>query len=190
MQLLYTGASIYNQAQTKKEYSLGGFVSSTVIPNSQLGNLFSMVSKYMIENDLFDIIAVVLKNDSLDKNYNINIWFEPPTGNHCDFEIAPVALSQDSNGYYYMEQLSNNQSLPYNAIFYSCNGQINAMDIGDLDSLEMMGLFIKRKINVTNTNLLNDDTTLNDNFNNGVVLSPKEDVVLKFLWNTDQSISL
>jgi hypothetical protein len=190
MQLLYTGASTYNTAQKKKEYSLGGFISSTVVPNAQLGNLFSLVSKYAIENDSFEVIALALKNDSLDKYYSVNIWFELPTGNYCDFEIAVVTLSQDTNDYYYMETLINNQSLPYNATFYSCNGQANAIDIGDLDSSGMVGLFIKRKINTTNTALLNDNTTLNDNYNNGVVLSQKEDVALKFSWSLDQSISL
>lgn len=59
MQLLYSGADYVDAQQSSPLKSLGGFISSTTIPNSRLNSIFGDSMKYGQESDC---IAIFLKN--------------------------------------------------------------------------------------------------------------------------------
>lgn len=179
MKLYYTGAKIYLTAQINKEKSLGGFPSITPIPNSQLGNLFSNISSYTLQNEIMSVIGVVLKNETGLDLSNVSFYFNLPEVVVGEYQIAAVNLSIDSNGRYYMEEIGNSNSLPYYATFYSANGVENAIDLGPIQSNGMLGLWIKR---IVTFNSKTDDQLWED-FINGVQDINKENITLVFEYD-------
>lgn len=176
LQLLYTGARSYLGQQNKAQFSLGGYPSSNVIHNSEQGALFSNVSPYGIQNEIRNVIAVILKNNGDTQLSNVEFYFNIPETAICKYEIAAVALTLNSKGEYIMEEIGNNQSLPYNATFYEANGQEGAVDLGPLASGAMLGLWIKRTIDFTSKT----DDELFEDFKNGVEQVNKEIIELVF----------
>lgn len=149
MYFYYTGSKQYLAPQGKKEYSLGGYVSSTKVPNSELGKLFQGISLLTIEKGTRSIIGLVLKNETSVDVENLRLYFTRPDDAFCNFEIAVLALTSNSKGEYYMEEIANNESLPYNATFYSADGIGNSKLLGSLPAGGMLGLWLKRSIDKT-----------------------------------------
>jgi hypothetical protein len=184
MKLYYTGSKIYLGTQPQKEFSLGGFVSSSIVPNGQFGNLFSDITKYTEGNELTEVIGLVLKNGTGNAVNDILFNFTLPENSSASYQIAVVQLAQDSNGNYYMEEISNQYSLPYYATFYDAVSQIN---LGSLLVDGMLGIWIKRTVTFT----ASDCDQLFEDFKAGTVPETKEQVGLVFDWTTitDESSS-
>ena len=73
MKLLYTVSSGYMAEQQNVSYSIGGFASSTVIPNDMFGNLFDELSVNTIRNTRNEYRAIVLHNDSQETAKDVKI---------------------------------------------------------------------------------------------------------------------
>lgn len=179
MYLYYTGAKQYLGDQGKKEYSLGGFVSQTKIQNAELGNLFSSISLLDIEQAKRNVIGIVLKNELGVNVKDVMLYFDSPADAFCKFEVAAVALASDTKVQYYMEEISNNESLPYNATFYSADGTVNSVNLGDLADTGMIGLWIKRTIDKPAVAALFTDAAIKART---TALLTQEDIVLKLDW--------
>lgn len=176
LRLYYSGSRTYLGTQGKKELSLGGFPSSTVVPNDQQGNLFSSITPYAIQNELREVVALILKNESDSELSNIEFYFSVPENAVGKFQIAAVALSLDSKNQYLMEEISNNQSLPYGSEFHEATGAENAVSLGPLGANKMLGLWIKREIEAT---VKTDDQMWTD-YINETVIPNKETISLMF----------
>jgi hypothetical protein len=178
MKLYYTGSKTYLGTQQKKEFSLGGFVSASIVPNNQLGNLFSDITKYTKGNEITEVIGIVLKNELDGTASDIVFNFDIPEDAVASYEIAAVQLSQDGNGNYYMEEISNQYALPYYATFYSADDGDNKVNLGSLISGGMLGLWIKRKVSFT----ASDCDQLFIDFKAGTEVGTKEQIGLIFDW--------
>lgn len=176
MKLYYTGSKTYLGTQPKKEFSLGGFVSSSIVPNSQLGNLFSDITKYTTGNEITEVIGIILKNETGSTVNDILFNFSLPESPVASYQIAAVQLSQDSDNNYYMEEIANQYSLPYYATFYSADD--NQVNLGSLVADGMLGLWIKRTVTFTATSC--DD--LFDNYKEGIESATSEQIGLVFDW--------
>jgi hypothetical protein len=123
MQLFFTGADVLEGIQTNQLKSLGGYKSSTVIPNSSPNKLFDDISNITIKNRLQQIRGIVLKNSLIamtDLKMNVvydNLYTE--YNNECEFDFAFVELS--TNGA--MEKIPNIDALPYVGEFVSCESR-------------------------------------------------------------------
>ena len=62
MRLFYTGAKAYNLEQKESSLSLGGYISSTRVPNNVLGNLFD--STFWIQKNECEYRCLILKSES------------------------------------------------------------------------------------------------------------------------------
>ena len=92
MKLLYTVSSGYMAEQQNVSYSIGGFASSTTIPNDMFGNLFDELSVNTIRNARNEYRAIVLHNDSQEVAKGVKIWFENPETNVCSFKVGGVGM--------------------------------------------------------------------------------------------------
>ena len=63
MRLFYTGATEYLEPQNSPRLSIGGFVSSSPLPNDILNGIFGSISDYKAVNGLKEVRGVVLKNE-------------------------------------------------------------------------------------------------------------------------------
>lgn len=100
--------------QTDPTKSLGGYVSSTIVPNNAINALFDLVSQFTIEKRLNETIAVGMINNSDNDVNDISLKIITNEHSQCDFRIAAVAL--DDN--FAMEHISSRYQEPLNATFY------------------------------------------------------------------------
>ena len=77
MRLFYTGASSFGAEQKDLNKSLGGWISSTPIPNGMKSNLFGSISSYTSDQLFREVIAIALKNVTTETVNDIEIYFTP-----------------------------------------------------------------------------------------------------------------
>ena len=74
----YTGSEFYNAVQNNVEKSIGGYLSSSQVPNQSLNNVFSDISKISKEQGLVETKAIVLKNTTGTDVTNVNLYQNYP----------------------------------------------------------------------------------------------------------------
>lgn len=146
MQLFYTVSSGYLATQVKSINSLGGFVSSTKVPNDVFSNLFDELSLRTIKDAQTEYRAIILKNESDDIVQNVQLWFTIPEDAYCSCQIGATLLNQSEDGSQYMESIPSMYSAPFNTQLYDATEE-NKVTIGNMEPGQMIGLWISRSIN-------------------------------------------
>lgn len=130
MMLYLTGASsslakssVAPQSDVTK--SLGGYISSNNVPNSDLNGLFDLISSHTIEKRLTETIAIALINQLSTpvKNVTLKIVCEPE--DQAFFKIGAVTVGTD----YMMEQIANRYQQPLACDFYDASFNRGAVDL-------------------------------------------------------------
>lgn len=75
LRFYYTVSSGYNSPQTKVSDSLGGYKSSTPVPNDVFGNLFDEISLNLASNPHSQYVALVLKMRAQKRLKTLNYGF-------------------------------------------------------------------------------------------------------------------
>lgn len=151
MRLFFTGASKGDEPQPSPSLSLGGYVSSSPLPNGAINNLFGSISQYGKELKSKEVRAIVLKNETLAITnptlFYDNVSEEPIT----NYRFAFVTLAEDECGWY-MERISQGDSLPINATFIDPRTESNAVSLGAIPVGGYMGIWVERTYNVAGIN--------------------------------------
>lgn len=161
---------------TRPDLSLGGFISTTLVPNSNFGNLFSDISYYSISENRDEFIAIGLLNETGINLKNVTMHFIYPEGCQKHIEVAPVAFN--SNGE--IEVIPSTYDRPYNAEFYEADGEENAINIGDILIGGKVGLWFKKVIDVPA--ILDEYSDVNMVLN-GTPVASNEDIQLVLSYN-------
>jgi hypothetical protein len=130
MMLYLTGAtSSISQSsdapQTDAMKSLGGYISSSPVPNASLNTLFDLVSMRTIKDKAKETIAVGLVNKFDFPVKNVTAKIVTNDDNVCDFKIAVVGV--DSS--YCIERIDNRYSEPLNAEFHDISFHRGGVDV-------------------------------------------------------------
>ena len=112
-------------AQTDPAKSLGGYISSTLVPNGELNALFDLISSHTLEKKKKETIALALVN-KLDKAVN-NVTLKVVVGNENLATFRVAAVKPDSS--LAMEHIANRYAEPLAADFYSADFQRASVDI-------------------------------------------------------------
>lgn len=148
MILLYTGANVPDAIQIDSEKSLGGFVSSTQIPNNRLANLFGGISKSVILKQKTEIKMIALKNTTGAVVTGVNIYTNNKNKSFT-LQIAGVSSSVNTAGEVMFEQVGDNSSYPYQATLSSHEGIGNLLSVGSLAIGQTIGIWILRTLDIT-----------------------------------------
>lgn len=154
MMLYLTGASSSitkseEVAQTDVTKSLGGYISSSPVPNGALNTLFDCISLKTIKDKAKETIALGLVNKLSEKVRNITLKLVTEKENNCAFRVAAVAADKNLC----IEHINNRYSEPINAKFYDVSFYRAAVDveivktgtIGESISLEPFGVILEIK---------------------------------------------
>lgn len=95
LKLYYTVSSGYLDIQGNYINSLGGFPSSTEVPNDVFDNLFDEISLSEIKDVKTQYRAIIIKNESEEIIENIELWFEKKDSNICSYQIGATLLSNE-----------------------------------------------------------------------------------------------
>lgn len=152
MILLYTGALAPDQPQPQASQSLGGFISSSLVQNGSINNLFPDLSIDDLRSGKIYTRMIVLKNTSGAIKTLLSIYTEFISD---DFEIKIAgmlpALDTSCNRYYF-EQLLNGNSIPFQATL-DVREESNPITAADIAVNGMIGIWISlsKKISTTTT---------------------------------------
>ena len=114
-----------NAPQTDASRSLGGYVSSTPVPNASLNSLFVIISSYTIEKKQKETVAIALVN-KLDKAAtNVELKIVTDDDNIASFKVAAVSVGDD----YRMESIANRYQEPMAAEFHDASFYRACVDI-------------------------------------------------------------
>lgn len=147
MILFYTGAFSNEAPQVSADKSLGGYVSSSLIPNGRLNNIFSQISKSTVINKKQEIRMIALKNTTGSSITNAKIYTNIADGS-VKLKVAAVAPAI-VNGVPVFESIQDSNSLPYQASLDLHEGEVNAINTGIILPNAIIGIWILREIDAT-----------------------------------------
>lgn len=178
MILLYTGADSPDVPQINPEKSLGGFISSSPVPNGRLSNLFSSISKGTIQKDQKDIRLIALKNTTGVTVNNVDVYTNV-TGGSIILWIAAVSPALNSCSQTVFEQLIDGSSLPYQAVVALHEGVGNKINIGSMIANAIIGIWIYRLVDQSKFPLLNTNALSCQDMATALLaeINPKEEEV-------------
>ena len=178
MELFYTVASREGVAQSKPELSLGGFCSSSKVPNAALDNLFGEVSAYSLQKPRTEYVGIILKN-TIKPVSSLRFWMEVAQGTLCKYRLSVVELSDDGQ----MELIPSQNSKPLYAEFYetSPSDPITLSFTEPFVVGDKLGIWIERSINRESEEYTkrNDCDSLYKMFIEGTAWDKEEQVELK-----------
>lgn len=127
--LYLTGASSSSKTNEAPQddvmKSLGGYISSSPVPNAALNTLFDLVSIKTIKEKNKETIAIGLINKFEFSVSDVSLKIVSDQDNICDFRVA--ATSVDKNNC--MEHISNRYAEPINADFYDATFLKGSVDV-------------------------------------------------------------
>lgn len=147
MQFLYTGASNYQAAQNDSNLSLGGYISSSTVPNDQLNNLFSDISAQTSQQKRSECKGLILKNTLEAEVKDVIFGYKYPTNSNFKLEVAFVNIN--TNNPQQVEKIPTAQATPYYATFNELDittSENNSQNIGDLNVNDSILIWFKRTI--------------------------------------------
>lgn len=131
MMLYLTGASVSlaktsDNPQTDASKSLGGYFSSTPVPNAAVNVLFDLISAYTLEKMPTETIAIGLINKLPFAVKDVELKIVTDEGHDATFKVAAVAVDQET---YMMEHIANRYQEPMLAEFHDASFYRAAVDI-------------------------------------------------------------
>lgn len=105
--------------QSDPNKSLGGWVSSSPVPNAALNELFDLVSTGMLSDLPKETLALGLINQLSVPVTNVRLSIVVGQSPICEWRVAATALSEDLR----MESIPNRYSEPLSAVFYDATFQ-------------------------------------------------------------------
>lgn len=146
MRFYFSGAEGIDFQQNDSAKSLGGFKSSSVVPNDVLGNLFGELSYSDFLNNQTNTRCVFLKNELgvTVSNFSIQLHCDNEHKT-CEFELAVVIPTQNK-----VEQIFDPNSSPYFAEFFSDIYEQPSLILPNFENNQVLAFWLKRKINVDN----------------------------------------
>lgn len=122
LRFFFTGADKFLDTQPETDKSIGGFISSSPVPNDDFANVFSEISLLSITNDLQETKGLALKNETgVDITDLLINYVYPEVDSQTIVEIATVAVSIDACGDQAIEKIPNFRSTPQFATFQEAN---------------------------------------------------------------------
>lgn len=147
MKILYTNAQEPLGDQRDPLISLGGYVSSTPVPNDLAGNLFSDISEIASQEISRETKAIALLNNTGSEISSLSAWIEFDDISYVDVEIAFAAINQNG-GAPFMERIANLKASPFSADFQEASENDKLILMDPIQDGEYVGLWIRRTVKI------------------------------------------
>ncbi len=176
MRFLYSGATAYLLPQNNPSLSLGGYVSSSIVPNGRLNGLFSDGSHKSAKFGSVETKALILENETGSTANDITFGYQYSIDPDFKIEVAIVTLSNNQT----MEQLQSIRDTPYYGTFHEANVDPdndidNRLSLGDMTAGMRLGIWIRRTQFKHNDEIPTDFSVITDQI--------VDSVSFKLEWN-------
>lgn len=145
MRLYYTGAPKHLSFQGSPLISLGGNISSTLVPSGVRGSLLPDISQNDLSTQTTYSLLVALKNTLGQDATDIKVYFELPDSSLYNLEIGLVQPAI-VNSIPIFEQITSPKSIPIGISFSNANSLTNAISVSSLSNNSYLGIWIKRTL--------------------------------------------
>ena len=137
--LYYTGAEITGAEQKDAFLSLGGQISSSVIPNGKTGTIFGIFNQKDIDARRVDCRCIAFQNRS---ERVVNFSIKVKGGDYSDMTVGlEKAFKTDTS--LFLEKIEDSQSLPYTVEFLDTTEIASKLT---LEPMQWVGIWIKREL--------------------------------------------
>ncbi len=145
--LFYTGANKNQAIQQNSSMSLGGWISSSQVPNDVLNNLFSSIDYTAVKNNLKSNRVIAFKNLSGAEIASFKVWTNTAEDSFAKFKIGIILNAIDTScNIPYFELLSSDQASPFYVSLADCEGEVNALTLANVPANQYVGIFIQREL--------------------------------------------
>ena len=149
MIFFYSGSKSPIGDQYNSDLSLGGWVSKTEIPNSDIANIFGKSTVQDILAKKRQLRLIVIQNTiEGDLMQNSKVYVENTNTDIFSIKLALVRPAYTQEEYPYFEKIKTEYSKPFQAVFSDSEGVDNAIDFG-LDEGSRLGIWVMREFKET-----------------------------------------
>jgi hypothetical protein len=190
MKILYTGAGTFENTQQIAASSLGGYPSSSMVPNGALSNVFDTITKLTISRNKPEYRVLAILNDGIAELTGLQAWFEYPSDNSdespstdsadAQFRIAYAVPKVDACGDFYVDMITPG-SKPYGVTFSEAHGAGVPLALPNLAVGAYLFIYLERTLDATLQQPLSDDELVAI-LNKTLILDTEEEVGLTFSW--------
>lgn len=146
LRFYYTTSAGYNNQQTKISDSLGGYKSSTPVPNDTFSNLFDEISLNLASNPREQYIALILKNEGTETFKNVELWFSSVTDNpYGTITVGAIEMGKDEEENPVTSRTSSMNEKPYWIQFYEAKEE-EPVSLGDMEAGDEICLWFCRSL--------------------------------------------
>jgi len=182
LEIYHTGATEALKIQTSIDLSLGGFISTSLVPNDLLNNIFSEISMLGRQERTPVIRVIAIKNVSGSTLVNFKVHFDdiPTTDLLSKFTLGWGVFTLDACNDLITEKIPNDRGIPHTVTLTEAIAIGSAVTFGSLDNGLYAPLFVRREILAsaivpfTTDDLIAQETT---------PLPLEENLSLKFIWD-------
>lgn len=141
--LYYTGAIEDNGIQDSPSLSLGGYISSTQIPNGELNNIFPRITRNLVIKKKRAVRLIVFKNETGATINNLKISSE--NGLYSFITMDFIAPGLDACGKQKFEKIKTGENLPYQSSDFQNYTEDVPYLIESLEADKCVGVWLKRE---------------------------------------------
>jgi hypothetical protein len=146
IKIYYTGATKHDLVQNQPFESLGGTVSTSVVPNSRTNSLFGQAPRLPDLGMENEYIGIVIENNTGSDISSLNIHIDKSANNTCEFDFCIVSVNEyeDCPGVFYIEQIPDKHSKPMVGNFNEYSS-LDPAEVEDFLKDMKLGIWIRRK---------------------------------------------
>jgi hypothetical protein len=149
MKFFYTGATVAQAAQNDPFQSLGGFASSSPVPNNALNNIFSDLSYTEVQQKKQVTRGLILQNTLGFDCTDVTIGYQYPTFVGATYQLLIAIVTV--NGASAIERIPNSDGSPIMATFVEAdivpaNSINNSIDLGPMANNAMFGVWLQLNV--------------------------------------------
>jgi hypothetical protein len=149
--LYYTVSTKPEDVQTAPSSSLGGYKSSSQIPNGEMHNIFPKITQQTVIDNRKIIRMIVISNPTPSEMTNINIWSD--VSQYSIIKMDAIAPAINASGDPVFEKVANENQIPYQATLQE-RLLANPLIIDTLGVGECVGVWLRKELDLTKFNVL------------------------------------
>lgn len=149
--LYYTVSTKPEDVQASPSSSLGGYKSSTQIPNGEIHNLFPKITQQTVIDNRKIIRMIVISNPTANAMTNITIWSD--LGQYSTIKMDAIAPAIDASANPVFEKVASENQIPYQASLQE-RLENNPLVIDSLGVGECVGVWLRKELDLTKFNAL------------------------------------
>jgi hypothetical protein len=148
VRLSTTAGAAGNSLASTPDTSLGKYLSTSVLADGSLHNLFDTVSGVEAAAGDTEYRCLFVLNLATDAMNDVLVWIESQTPGGADIAIGldPAGVTAKASASAQAATIANEATAPTGVTFSLPTGAVNALAVGDVDPDECFAIWVRRTV--------------------------------------------